>query len=251
MSDRQIFRFHFSIINMTSLRSNKPLSFLVFLLVCTLPGECFQLLSDVPTPAFILDVQFLQFQLGSKTAAIPSLILDNQLLVPIETTANCSHSFDSAALPFDALQRAIPPGLFYLHSKVIQSRSGDHLAVLDLPPKTHAHLVLGLNNHHVGSYYWARSTGAGAAMEAPGVILTHESALQWNSLQGFPECNSNDGKRSEWVGFLKVNDQVQLLPHNPVDALTLYTDRVYGVSNQGRPLGSEPMVVCKWQVALR
>jgi hypothetical protein len=115
-----------------------------------------------------------------------------------------------------------------------------------------AHLVLGLNNHHVVSYYWARSAGAGAAMEAPGIVvqqaLSGSAQLRWASEAGYTDCNSNDGKRSEWVKFLKEGDHVQLRPANIEAAIHHFREDIYGISMAGRPLGSEPIVVCKWKV---
>jgi hypothetical protein len=148
-----------------------------------------------------------------------------------------------------------------------------------------AQLVLGLNNHHVGSYYWARSAGAGAAMEAPGIELlvvddddssSGGCQLHWASTLGPTACNSNDGKRSEWVNFLRPGDQVQLIPtlqsaeqsvlqwitmkgkpNDPRATKNAYATassslsswgRIFGVSNYKRPLGSEPAVVCEWKL---
>jgi hypothetical protein len=148
----------------------------------------------------------------------------------------------------------------YIHAKVLEPRhrDGRYLAKLDLPtgstPTTtttttvDAHLVLGLNNHHVGSYYWARSAGGGAAMEAPGIALRDGNRLEWESSVSFTDCNSNDGKRSEWVNFLTVGDQVQLRPHDLAASISLFRDNVYGISSAGRPLGAEPMVVCRFEV---
>ena len=122
-----------------------------------------------------------------------------------------------------------------------------------------AHLVLGLNNHHVISYYWARSAGSGAAMEAPGVhVVKNDDAtstssavqMRWASPEGYTACNSNDGKRSEWVQYLKEDDQIQLRPNNfetTVRSAT-FRDSIYGVTMLGRPLGSEPIVVCRWNI---
>jgi len=84
-------------------------------------------------------------------------------------------------------------------------------------------------------------------MEAPG-ILFQQGRLQWESSEGFTACNSNDGKRSEWVKFLGSGDLVQLVPRQPEQAIQSLTTTVYGVSSKGRPLGSEPAVVCEWQV---
>lgn len=115
-----------------------------------------------------------------------------------------------------------------------------------------AHLVLGLNNHHVISYYWARSIGSGAAMEVPGIVVEQRPSgnaqLRWASKGGFTECNSNDGKRSEWVNFLKDGDQVQLRPKNVEAAIQQFREDIYGISMAGRPLGSEPIVVCRWKI---
>ena len=169
----------------------------------------------------------------------------------------------------------------YIHTRVIQSRSSSADSTLCTPTsKTTAgisrnpsstflaqldatttaptdmiaaHLVLGLNNHHVVSYYWARSAGAGAAMETPGIVFDGNTGiLQWESESGFTDCNSNDGKRSEWVNFLRVGDSVQLRPHHPEETLVRYflasgRGSIYGVSSAGRPLGSEPVVVCEWE----
>jgi hypothetical protein len=118
----------------------------------------------------------------------------------------------------------------------------------ELCRKSGAQLVLGLNNHHVGSYYWARSAGSGAAMEAPGILFDTGGILRWKNPRGPMECNSNDGKRSEWANFLRKGDTVQLLPLNVEEAIlsAMKSDCIFGVSSEGRPLGSEPQVVCKW-----
>ncbi|KAL7539845.1 hypothetical protein ACHAWF_007418 [Thalassiosira exigua] len=154
------------------------------------------------------------------------------------------------------------------------------LAEIDLDPALcggGAKLVLGLNNHHVGGYYWARSAGAGSSMEAPGVRFVggvrasgHASTdserglLRWLDERGPEACNSNDGKRSEWANFLRRGDQVQLVPDDGQDSLRQFvvhfgerseaergdedSMRVYGVSARGRPMGSKPEVVCEWRL---
>jgi hypothetical protein len=164
----------------------------------------------------------------------------------------------------------------YLHAKVIRTKLEDDtlvktsfLAELDLLPsmcgeqrfayansECMARLVQGLNNHHVGSYYWARAAGLGCSMMAIGVqygdVENDRGILQWEHESGPIRCNSNDGKRSEWVNFLKVGDTVQLVPSYGQEALmkflTMYSNRVYGVQIKGRPLGSEPLVVCEWKI---
>uniref|UniRef100_A0A7S1BTC1 Uncharacterized protein n=2 Tax=Corethron hystrix TaxID=216773 RepID=A0A7S1BTC1_9STRA len=128
-----------------------------------------------------------------------------------------------------------------------------------------AYPCLGLNNHHVGPYYWARSAGAGSAMEAPGVVFGDgnyygdghadgKGTLSWRKRGG----NTNDGKRSEWVQFLQKGDGVQFVPYDPSDVIERFMRkfdfmgeqkcvRVFGVSGEGRPLGAEPFVVCEWR----
>jgi hypothetical protein len=232
------------------------------------------LLSDLSTPAFLVDVQVLQQHLDSvsKSANTPIPPIDlfgrKKILVPVpmkdlDKNDNCPHSFDENATPL--LDVLSTPGLCYIHASVVtpqddtKNQNAAFLATLDLLPNVAAELVLGLNNHHVGSYYWARAAGAGAAMEAPGVVLDAESAtLQWESEQGPIACNSNDGKRSEWVNFLRVGDQVQLRPLqlNAQDVLARYANtnlnptpsRIFGVSSKSRPMGSEPAVVCEWRI---
>jgi hypothetical protein len=247
----------------------------VCVILCYLQGVAsLVLLSDLSTPAFLVDVQVLQQHLdnASKTANTPIPPMDmfgrNKKLVPLPMTDKlndnkCPHSFDENATPL--LDYLETPGLCYLHASVVtprdaattQNQNPAFLATLDLLPNVAAELVLGLNNHHVGSYYWARAAGAGAAMEAPGVVLDALTAtLQWQSEQGPMACNSNDGKRSEWVNFLRVGDQVQLRPLqlDAQDVLAIYygnannTPRIFGVSSKNRPMGSEPSVVCEWKI---
>jgi hypothetical protein len=245
---------------------------------------CLTLLSDLKTPAFLLDLQVLQQRLdasqGTTNTPIPPIGFQNQqhmLLVPIPLDSKDSqYQLDDAqAAPLRLLDETAmnappPPGLYYLHSRVVNPREAAcadnpaFLAALDLPPGQRAQLVLGLNNHHVGSYYWARSAGSGAAMEAPGIVLLDgnddngradhcnggTSHLCWESVEGPTACNSNDGKRSEWVNFLRPGDQVQLRPFEPVEAALaeFVKHGIFGVSSKGRPMGSEPAVVCEWKI---
>ena len=238
------------------------------------------LLRDLPTPAFVVDMDSLQRRVdaytGFKLSPIPPLILPNykRCIVPTKFK-DCPHQFMQNEIPFDTFTCNSTDAIYYFHSKVISSKQKQDpnvLAHIDVKPfqyssspltttttttatKPLATLVLGLNNHHVGSYYWARSAGAGASMEAPGICCTNDGILCWESTNGPMECNSNDGKRSEWVTFLRPGDNVQLLPAYPEDALfhslTVHNrTKVFGVSTQGRPLGSEPCVVCEWSFQL-
>jgi hypothetical protein len=196
---------------------------------------------------------------------------------------------------FDVIEGQAAVG--YIHSSVIRTRCDDvddnvddnivsttFLAEIDATPTLcagPAKLVLGLNNHHVGGYYWARSAGAGSSMEAPGVSFGYSGSrssssrssnrggvLHWTDANGPRACNSNDGKRSEWVNFLRLGDTVQLVPTNGQEsilqfvkqygslqptlnvdddgALLISSARIFGISSHGRPMGSEPEVVCEW-----
>ncbi|KAL3928193.1 MAG: hypothetical protein SGBAC_012751, partial [Bacillariaceae sp.] len=142
-----------------------------------------------------------------------------------------------------------------------------------------AFLGIGLANHHVGGYYWARGMGIGASLPAHGIEVRacvkndedddHDnsddsrSELYWlkrgpglNALETTEESsNSNDGKRSEWADFLATGDTVQLVPKD-ASALLLqssssseeegFTKTLIGVRRIGRPLGADPIVEKIW-----
>ena len=242
------------------------------------------LLSDLPTPSFLLDVRAMRKRYGISPSTLPSLSLpkhdttlipfdpvtDEPLLPDAQGGTIVDSSTANDAIPLDLTDRADQAALAYFHTSVVRSRSDAEdasvgkdgkpfLAELDLPPSLcgsdGARLVLGLNNHHVISYYWARSAGAGSSMDAIGVAFVDDGndrgVLCWEDEDGPMACNSNDGKRSEWVNFVRPSDSVQLVPMGSTgeDALVAFLDhagRVFGVSSENRPMGSEPEVVCVW-----
>lgn len=206
------------------------------------------LLSDLTSPCLLIDIGFLEKQHVSpiKPFPLPLLrcndgLLHPKLLCPTESFVEGTEILSE--------KDALTTGICYLHTSVVEPKEATtnkntrFLVQLDLPSDSQykAHLVLGQNNHHVISYYWARSAGAGSAAEAPGVELI-ANQLQWSS-DDLKECNSNDGKRSEWVAFLRPNDTVQLLPDEDWQS---WNFPIWGVSTRGRPLGSEPAVICQW-----
>ena len=250
------------------------------------------LLSDLPTPSFVLDVRAMRKRHAiSPPSPFPLLHLPKHgvILQPFDPvtdepllhdaqggTAAAVSTIDSAdgsVIQLDLTDRADEAALAYFHTSVIKSQNDvedgyalsggkPFLAELDLPPSLcgsdGARLVLGLNNHHVGSYYWARSAGAGSSMDAIGVDFVDDSSdagvLCWEDEGGPTACNSNDGKRSEWCNFLRRGDTVQLVPMGCTgeDALVAFLDQdqagcVFGVSSENRPMGSEPEVVCAWK----
>ena len=269
----------------------------------TIPGATsLLLLSDLPTPSFIIDTQALRRHVRPPTSEdgpdastlpfVPSIrCTDNDLLLRPSMTTRRSNS-DEKDVIVDCVFEVVEgqPAIGYVHSAVVRAREeavpgeddplSTFLAEIDADPALccgRAKLVLGLNNHHVGGYYWARSAGAGASMEAPGVSFSSGSSsiasiksergfLRWINDEGPEACNSNDGKRSEWVNFLRRGDTVQLVPENPYHTLLQFRERfgkrltgetfvvessirVFGISSKGRPMGSEPEVVCEWRSA--
>lgn len=248
----------------------------------TLFANSLMLLSDVPTPSFIIDVQALRrtAEPPFNDGEVPCIRCpkNNLLLQPISLNNDSDNTNHDNVNAINCQFQIIDgqPAIGYLHSTVTRGRDdaipgedepiSTFLAEIDLDPTlcgNDAHLVLGLNNHHVGSYYWARSAGAGSSMEAPGVEF-REGVLRWLDEGGPTACNSNDGKRSEWVNFLRKQDTVQLLPHDGQHTLLEFykrywsidedgkggkgtSTRIFGISNEGRPMGSEPAVVCEWR----
>jgi len=108
------------------------------------------------------------------------------------------------------------------------------------------YLGIGLANHLVGGYYWARGMGIGASLPAHGDVFSETtSALYWTKrtttttttttdtnprrIKEGPtteeSSNSNDGKRSEWADFVQVNDTVQLVPNNAHIVTTMLSCR--------------------------
>ncbi|KAL3811163.1 hypothetical protein ACHAXA_001378 [Cyclostephanos tholiformis] len=266
----------------------------------TIPGTASLLLSDLPTPSFIVDTQALRRlvrpsvgdDVGQDASALPfvpsircpetGVVLRPSM---IARHANYSGSDDiTVDCSFDVVEGQ--PAVGYIHSAVVRAREeavpgeddplSTFLAEIDADPALccgRARLVLGLNNHHVGGYYWARSAGAGSSMVAPGVsfgsggsgnsiasVKSDRGVLRWMNDDGPEACNSNDGKRSEWVNFLRRGDTLQLVPADGQNSILRFRERfgirmddfsssirVFGISSRGRPMGSEPEVVCEWR----
>lgn len=259
------------------------------------------LLSDIPTPCFVIDLDALPSKFKKSPPYLHLPNYDKKLApLPIKKQQN-NDEVETMYYDINSIGRTDSGNIFgYFHSSVIRAKEDAHeikdapistfLAEVDLTQSLcyfsdadeqhadksiidststskmnvyqNAQLVLGLNNHHVGSYYWARSAGSGASMEAPGIIFKptcstdDRGILRWEAAGGPLECNSNDGKRSEWVNFLRVGDNVQLIPMKSNEQAImafLYKfgeshdeSRIFGITTQGRPLGSEPQVTCKW-----
>jgi hypothetical protein len=262
-------------------------------------SQALTLVSDLRTPCFLIDIDMLGkasrlvsaescHSNPSTTSHITSIYLPKYDIefIPHSMQSTVAGAVDDSCCFYSVDEyHDFQSALGYIHASVSNPRpqdgGGSFLAELDLPydQRFKGRLVLGINNHHVGSYYWARSAGMGASMEAPGISFRssssnlssleaiHGGILCWEGNQGPRDCNSNDGKRSEWVNFLRKGDTIQLLPEcfqeclmefwirseaamGSVDATSSNFDRygIYGFSSQGRPLGSEPIVTCKWEI---
>lgn len=233
--------------NMKMIQRMKRIAERMALILIALTDASALLLSDLTTPCLLIDVGFLEKQHASASKAFPLPLLRMETCSLVPKLLQPSEIYIQGT-EFLSKKDASMPGTCYLHTSVVipkeETIDTQSLVQLDLPPDLNykAHLVLGLNNHHVISYYWARSAGAGSSAEAPGVQLV-ANQLQWSS-NDFKDCNSNDGKRSEWVAFLRPKDSVQLVPDEDWQSWQL---PVWGVSSRGRPLGSEPAVVCEWR----
>lgn len=194
------------------------------------------ILSDMPTPTLVIDVDAI-----ANDRSLERLV-----------TASLDADFEKEVGP-----------AAYLHARVassLQQRPRYHrdssyaLTRLDTAlPAGGAFLSMGLNNDYDASYYWARHVGQNARRAAPGIgvraddlglaeifrLSEDEGRLQGN-------LQPNDGKWSEWCEFLKLGDQVDLVPSSALAALRAAGGSVCAISRADRPLGAEPEVVGRW-----
>ena len=201
------------------------------------------LLSDLPTPTLLLELSLAD-------GAIPEGATLDDILE------------DPTKFPPSALN-----GALFVHTQVTstikrdsvtqQMGSGKSFDICEVDiseiPGDGAYLGIGLANHHVGGYYWARGMGMGASLPAHGISFD-QGRLYWKKrgpgdarLTTEDNSNSNDGKRSEWADFLAVSDTVQLVP-NSVDQILKSESfsSLLGVRRIGRPLGADPIVEKVW-----
>ena len=227
------------------------------------------LLSDIPTPTFLIEMSLAETLAESA----------------IKNNTSCNGSLNDYLERYhhiiDDNNDNILEGCLFVHTKIVDTSqrdkineelgSGRSLSIgrCDATPnliKGGAYLGIGLANHHVGGYYWARGMGMGASLPAHGVEYRgipfkddkHDGEmgeLFWKKRgPGFDaretteeSSNSNDGKRSEWADFLNVGDTVQLIPYNTTKMLLESPfQRLIGVRRLGRPLGADPIVERIW-----
>jgi len=237
------------------------------------------LLSDLPTPTLLIELSLAESALTNT-----SMRLDDFL----------QHDTSSDA----STMAATLDGCLFVHTSVMDTSVRDRINrdlgsgkspvigsvdVCSQQQQQHvpggAFLGIGLSNHHVGGYYWARGMGIGASLEAHGVAFRDAAAtapnggggdggggeLYWEKRGSDPttnnadasvvmgattdeSSNSNDGKRSEWADFLVRGDTVQLIPYNATRVLRESAfQRLVGVRRVGRPLGADPIVERIWK----
>jgi hypothetical protein len=241
------------------------------------------LLSDLPTPTLLLELSLAESALNKSTWSQPPSSLEDYL-------QNDSCNYD------------LLDGSLFVHTRVVDTSVRDQInrqigsgkslviAQVDVPAQSipgGAYLGIGLANHHVGGYYWARGMGMGASLAAHGIGFRESPTtpsnladddleeeiqdkrfegdkidaqtmgeLHWkkrgpgrNAQETTEESsNSNDGKRSEWADFITAGDTVQLVPYNTSRVLTESPfRRMIGVRRLGRPLGADPIVERIWE----
>lgn len=233
------------------------------------------LLGDLPTPTLLLELSLAERALN-QTNIFDSL--DDVLNAERATVTN-----DDTTSLLD--------GSLFVHTRVCDTSDRDAIDAKLGSGKSPsigrvdvgfvpggAFLGIGVSNHHVGGYYWARGMGMGAALEAHGVGFRGLSASQ-DPYNGMGELywrkrknrsptsndefcnesikegattetssNSNDGKRSEWADFLSKGDTIQLVPYNATSVLVDSGFQwILGIRREGRPLGADPIVEKIWK----
>ena len=220
-----------------------------------------ELLSDLPTPCLILELSLAERSLKENkcTSSLDDILAD---IANVESTS-------------------LLDGTLFVHTKVtstakrdtndknLGSGAGTEICEVDISPRQipgGAYLGIGLANHHVGGYYWARGMGIGASLPAHGIAFGHQGSQSSNDMDELGELywkkrgpgqdpnetteessNSNDGKRSEWADFVSVGDTVQLVPDFPLQVLANSTFcSLVGMRRIGRPLGADPIVEKVW-----
>lgn len=221
------------------------------------------ILRDLPTPCLLLEMSLAESAAGD-------IGLDTALRRIRDGDINFDGSVFVHTTVIDTSERD-------QITKTLGSGKSSIICKIDTTPDQipgGAYLGIGLANHHVGGYYWARGMGMGASLPAHGIEFGSSSSssssisndtanngsqsgqLFWRKRGPGSDAretteessNSNDGKRSEWADFLSVGDRVELVPNNATAVLRNSPYQVLiGVRRQGRPLGADPIVEQIWQ----
>jgi hypothetical protein len=220
------------------------------------------LLSDLPTPSLLLELSLAEGLLTSDSSSLDDILKDPEQLLRNNISLFDGSLFIHTTVADTTIRDAITEEQGSGKSQVI--------CQVDVSPELipgGAYLGIGLANHHVGGYYWARGMGIGASLPAHGIAFRpacrgdyHDSGgeLYWKKRGPGMDAketteessNSNDGKRSEWADFVAVGDTVQLVPETATEVLLKNHDSPFsmllGVRRIGRPLGADPIVEKIW-----
>jgi hypothetical protein len=221
------------------------------------------LLSDLPTPCLLLELSLAE---NAVEKLHPTMTLD-EFLAHLDQHPSSDDDNDKTL-----------KGSVFVHTQVTSTSerdatnaklgSGKSLVIAEVDVSPHcipggAYLGIGLANHHVGGYYWARGMGIGASLPAHGIAFRESlrspqiiGELYWkkrgpglDAMETTEESsNSNDGKRSEWADFVAVGETVQLVPEHPTMVLQSSSSfkTLLGMRRIGRPLGADPIVEKIW-----
>jgi len=144
-------------------------------MVIILPTSSLVFLSDIPTPSFVIDIDSLNKRHSKSTLPISTDVVAPSIRCPDNNLVLHSSINKDICIDCDFKVEEMVPSIGYIHSSIIRARedkneddTSTYLAEIDLDHKLcdDSQLVLGLNNHHVGGYYWARSAGVGKRSES-------------------------------------------------------------------------------------
>lgn len=203
-------------------------------LLCARPTTAL-MLCELPTPSLLVDLDVLPAapeEIGRMGAAARAVALKDALFIHARVVAKAPREI--------GFHRA--PG---------------SVATIDCAlPSGGAYLSVGLNNAVGGdvNYFWSRSCGPGARRAAPGIgcegTEDRRVDLRWLSeaeaVAAGSQPQTGDGKWSEWVEFVAVGDEVDLVPLDANGALETYGGAVRGVTRDEQPPGAQPLVRGAW-----
>ena len=147
------------------------------------------LLSDLPTPTLLVELSLAENALKNTTMSLDDVlsVLSSERFPEILDPASSSSNNNNNDEVEKTLCELLLDGSIFMHTQVTDTSVRDRInrdygsgkssviGRVDACPKQHisggAYLGIGLSNHHVGGYYWARGMGIGASLEAHGVAF--------------------------------------------------------------------------------
>jgi hypothetical protein len=166
--------FGFTVVDLRQSFGERTISFLARSLCQSENDVCVNdLLSDLPTPTLLIELSLAESAMNKSPRSQPPSSLDAYL-------QNGSSNFD------------LLDGTLFVHTRVTDTSLRDQIsremgsgkslviAQVDATPQFipgGAYLGIGLANHHVGGYYWARGMGMGASLAAHGIGFGASSGI--------------------------------------------------------------------------